>query len=614
MDMRVAERTADTPYRDAGFMPVDLDIQRRADGSLVMQSRVPLPQDDWNYPRAFAGVVSRKSDVAAIAKRVAGQGDWQFHTYADLKQASDAVAEWLLGVQKAGPVMLMGANTFAMAAFMNGAMASGRPYAPVSLHYAMLGGDLGRLRHVIAKVKPAVLVVEDTTMVGAAIAGLDLGDTVVVTATPAALSRECVDLADVFATVPMRVEQSIAALKANDVAQYMMTSGSTGLSKLVALTFANLSANNAAGCVAIGEQGDLSDTVLNWMPWNHVAGASALRNALVSGATFYVDDGKPMPGMFEASVRNLKEIPVRRYLNVPAGYAMLADALEADEDLQRVFFSELKLMLYGGASLSQAVQDRIQAMAVRNTGHRIMITSAYGATETTAGVTATYFYTERVGLGIPLAGTILKLVPYGERYEVRVKGESVMTGYLDDEGKTQAAFDDEGFYCMGDLAVLNDPDRPEAGLAFAGRIAEEFKLATGAWVQGGELRETLLQCLSPMVAELVLCDDDKPYLGVMLWPSPDGVKSALGQDFAEALASGALARELVSRLAGHNVQNRGASTRIARTTVLTSPPNPNAHEISDKASINRRAVIDNRRELVESLFAEAPAAHVIVID
>lgn len=613
MDMRVNEQAGGIPYRDAGFMPVDLDIERRECGSLVMRSRIPLPEDDWNYARAFAQVAARRADTPAIAKRAPGQGDWQFHSYAELKRASDAVTQWLLGIEKTGPVMLMGANTFAMAAFMTGALASGRPFAPVSLHYAMLGGDLGRLKHVIAKVKPAVVFVEDTTAVGAAIAGLDLGDAVVVTATPAALARASVDLADVLATKPVNVGDAIAKLKADDVAQYMMTSGSTGLSKLVALTYSNLAANNAAGCVAIGEQGDLSDAVLNWMPWNHVAGGSALRNALVSGATFYIDDGKPLPGMFEASLRNLKEIPVRRFLSVPAGYAMLADALEKDAELQRVFFSELKLMLYGGASLSQSVQDRIQALAIRNTGNRIMITSAYGATETTAGVTATYFYTERVGLGIPLAGTVLKLVPYGERYEVRVKGASVMTGYLDDVAKTAAAFDDEGFYCMGDLAVLNDPERPEHGLAFAGRIAEEFKLATGSWVQGGELRETLLQCLSPMIAELVLCDDDRPYLGVMMWPSVDGVKSAMGQEFSDAYASGDLGREIAKRLAAHNEANRGASTRIVRATVLTTPPNPNAHEISDKASINRRAVIDNRSDVVEALFADEPAPHVIVV-
>lgn len=613
MDMQAIEQSTARPYRDAGFMPVDLHIERRSCGTLIMQSRVELPQDDWNFPRAFAAVASRKPEQAAIAKRSAGQGEWQFHSFGELKAASDAVTQWLLGISQSGPVMLMGSNTFAMAAFMNGAMAAGRPFAPVSAHYAMLGGDLGRLRHVISKVKPTVLFVEDTTATGEAIASLELDGVVIVTATPQALSLASTDLAEVLATKPVDVDVAIERLGPDDVAQYMMTSGSTGLSKLVALTFRNLAANNAAGAVAIGEFGDLSDTVLNWMPWNHVAGASALRNALVSGATFYIDDGKPMPRLFDISIRNLREIPVRRYLNVPAGYAMLADVLEQDEELQKVFFSELKLMLYGGASLSQAVQDRIQAMAIRNTGHRIMITSAYGATETTAGVTATYFYTERVGLGIPLAGTTLKLVPYGERFEVRVKGASVMNGYLDDTEKTLAAFDEEGFYCMGDLAVLNDPERPEEGLAFAGRIAEEFKLATGAWVQGGALREELLMALSPMVAELVLCDDDRPHLAMMFWPSPDGVKSALGMSFEEALTSGALHQEIGRRLAEHNAANRGASTRILRAKMLTTPPNPNAHEISDKASINRRAVIDNRRDVVEALFADTPDASVIVM-
>lgn len=611
--MRADRPVVDATYRDAGFMAVDVAVQKRPDGVMVLASRVDLPDEDWNFPRTLAAVAAARADAAAIARREPGQGEWRIHTYGQLKRDADAVAQWLLDLPTPGAVMMMGANTPGMAAFLAGAMAAGRASAPVSLHYAMLGGDLGRLRHVIGKVQPAVLFVEDATAVAAAIDGLDIGEAVVVTGTPDAFTRPTVGLAEVLASKPTGVEVSIAALKPDMAAQYMMTSGSTGLPKLVPLTFANLAANNAAGSIAIGEHGDLADRVLNWMPWNHVAGASALRAALASGATFYVDDGKPMPGLFDLTIRNLKEIPVRRFLNVPAGYAMLADALEADADLRRVFFSELKLMLYGGAGLSQVVQDRIQKMAVEETGRRIMLTSAYGATETTAGVMATYYYTDRVGLGLPLAGSQIKLVPYGERYEVRVKGPSVMSGYLDEPEKTAAAFDEEGFYRMGDLATFIDPEDVTAGVAFAGRIAEEFKLATGAWVQGGELRETLLGCLSPLVADLVLCDDDRPFLGAMLWPSKEGVEAALGLPITEAITGGVLGAEIAARLAAHNSENRGVSQRIARALVLTTPPDPNAHEISDKASINRRGVIDNRRALVESLYAEPPQPPVIKV-
>ncbi|MGN6064810.1 MULTISPECIES: AMP-binding protein [Brevundimonas] len=605
------------PFRDAGLLPVDLDVQRAADGELRMRTRIALNDHDWNLPRAFAEVAARQGEMTALARRdPAAGGVWTAQTYSELKAAMDAVTQWLLDHPQHtdGPVMMMGANSPAMAAFLFGALAAGVPTAPVSAHYALLGGDLGRLKHVIHSLKPSILLVEDARMAAAAIDALDLEDAVVITATPEALSRPSVSLAEVMATPPgPSVATAIAGLKPDQIAQFMMTSGSTGLPKVVPLSLRAVAANTAQAAQVVGAGYAWSGDMLGWMPWNHVAGAATLRAVLFAGGAFYIDDGKPMPGLFEESIRNLRERPVRYYINVPAGYAMLADALEADAELRRTFFSELRVMVFGGAALSQSVSDRIQAMAVAETGHRIMLTSAYGATETTAGFMVVHQYTDQLGLGLPAPGVEVKLVPHDDqRFEIRVRGPNVMTGYHDDAQRTAEAFDDEGFYRMGDLARLTDPADPTQGVFFAGRMADHFKLSTGSWVFSAQMREAALQTLAPLVAEVALCDDNRPWLGALAWPSPAGIKSELGMEIGEALASGALAEAVRERLMSHNATAHGASARIARLAFLTTPPAPNAHEVSDKATINRRAVIDNRRAQVEALYAEPPGPGVVV--
>ena len=600
------------PWREAELLPIDLDVQVK-DGVYRIASRTPLKDHDFNMPRAFAEVAARQPEAPALHRREGGTGDWRTVSYGDLKRQCDGVTQWLIDQAVTGPVLMMGSNSAAMAAFLFGTLASPAISAPVSPLLALVGGDLGRLRHVLSLVRPAVVFIEDARAVAAAIDGLDLGDAIVITSTPEVLSRKTVTLKSVLETEPTEaVGASIEALKPEKVVQFMLTSGSTGLPKAVAASLSNLAANTAAG----GQLTRLNwtDKVLNWMPWHHVAGAAVLRATLLSGGEFYIDDGKPMPGLFDLSIRNLKEQPVRYYVNVPLGYALLADALEADAELRRMFFSELRIMLFGGAALAQPVMDRIQAMAVAETGHRILMPSAYGATETTSGIMAGYEYTDRVSLGLPLPGTVIKLVPHDHRYELRIAGPSVTAGYLDDPARNAQVFDEEGFYRTGDLVTFVDLEDPTRGVAFAGRAAEEFKLDSGVWVSGGAVRDAALKALSPLIAEVAVCDDNRPYLGLLAWPSPDGVARELGVPVAEALQSGALTQALKSRLISHNAGQKGSSSRIARLGLLLTPPNPNAHELSDKGTVNRRAVLDNRPGDLEALYADPPGPLVVVAD
>lgn len=588
-------KAAFAPLRDASLLPVDLDIQRRPGGTVVVRSRITLQPYETNLPARFARMAQAQGEKPAMAKRASADGEWVFTSYADLKRQIDGATQWLLDhAPRDRALLIVAENGPAFAVMTFAGWAAGLPVCPASTTYAALGGDYGRLRHVIAKAKPGAIFAQSA---GAfkAIASLDTGDARLVTCAADAPGAHAFDT--VTATpVTQAVSEAIAARRADDVAAYMLTSGSTGLPKLVEISFDNLAANSAQCQQTIGKSAGWHDVMLDWLPWHHAAGAFAMRTTLLEGGTMYVDDGKPAPGLFDQSIRNLREVSVGYYNNVPLGYSMLVDALEADAALRKTFFARLNLMLYGGAGLSQSVYDRLQALAVAETGHRIMLTSGYGSTETVSAFMVIHFESDKVGIGLPTPGAEVKLVPSGDRYELRARGPNVTAGYLDEPEKTAASFDEEGFYRTGDLAVFHDPDRPEQGLAFAGRAAEEFKLSSGAWVYGGALRDTLMRQLGTLMTDLVLCDDDRPYLTLMGWAKP-----------------GASPEAIAKAMRAVNEGQHGGS-KIRRALLLDTPPDPNAHELSDKGTVNRRAVIDRRRGDVERLYAATPDSGILIIE
>ena len=583
----------DAPFREAQFMPVALNVERRDDGTVVIRSRIELGGYEANLPLAFALTAARCGDKPALGLRGA-EGNWELTSYRELKGMIDAATQWLLeNVPRSEAMLMLTPNGFTSAALTFAAYAAGVILCPVSTAYGLTGGDHARLRHVITKTRPALIYVDRHPALAAAVEQC-VGDGIAIVTPDASLFRRAVTpLSKVFATEATdAVAQAIAAIDPQDVASYMLTSGSTGLPKVVPQSMAATAACGQQGLIAIGEAADWGGVILDWLPWHHAAGASVLRATLLQGGTLYVDGGKPAPGLFDETIRNLREIPVAYFNNVPLGYTMLVEAMERDEVLRRTFFSKMRLMLYGGAGLPQHVFDRLQALAVAETGHRIHMTTGYGMTETVTGCMVIHFPTEQVGIGLPTPGLEVKLVPQDARYEVRLRGPNVMRGYLDEPEKNAEVFDDEGYYRTGDLAVFHDINNPEAGLAFAGRQAEEFKLSNGTWVYGGELREALLKALTPLVNELVLCDDNREFLTLLAWPAADASAGQLSQ--------------VVSRLREFNRGRQGGSATIRRVTLLDQPPNVDAHEISDKGTINRRAVIDHRCALIDRLYAADP--------
>ncbi len=583
------------PFRAAEFMPVDLSVERRDNGTVMLRTKVPIGDYEPNLARAFAASAARQPNKSALAFR-GPDGEWQHLSYAALKQQIDAATQWLLDhVPPGRAVIVMAGNTLPAAVLTFACYAAGVIHCPVGLAYGMAGGGRARLRHVVAKTGPALIYTDAHPALAASVIAVAGGIPVV--APDPALIPGATPWADLIAMVPTSaVAAAIAAVDPDAPASYMMTSGSTGLPKVVPTSQRNIAACTKQGLIAIGKAAGWGGTMLDWLPWHHAAGASVLRATLLEGGTLHVDAGKPAPGLFAETIRNLREIPVAYFNNVPLGYQMLVEAMETDDLLRQKFFSKLKLMLYGGAGLPQHVHDRLQAMAVAETGHRIHMTTGYGMTETVTGCMVIHWPTNKVGIGLPTAALEVKLVPYDARYEVRLRGPNVMRGYLDDPEKTAAVFDAEGFYRTGDLAVFHDDGDPGQGLAFAGRLAEEFKLSNGGWVYGGQLREGLLKALAGVASEVVLADDGRDYLTLLAWP-----------------VAGATLADVTERLRAFNAGQRGGSATVRRVRFLASPPSVDANEISDKGTINRRAVLDTRVADVDALYAEPPGADVGVV-
>jgi feruloyl-CoA synthase len=607
------------PFRKTSFLPVDIQTEKRSDGSLLLRSRIPLATLEPCLPRILVARAIEHPAKPYLVQRQGAERVWTAHSYGDTKRDTDAIAQWLINarIPRDRPVMLLSGNSIAHALVKFGAMSAGIPACPISANYGMTDGNYSRLKQVVDLVKPGVIFVEHAKPFAGALTAVDFGGAVVVTATPVDSPLPAVPLQDVLRTpVTAAVAERIAGLLPDDHAAYMLTSGSTGPPKAVIHTFANIMANIAQAHQTIGGATGWSGVTMDWLPWSHVSGAFGKMLSLTAGGTLYIDEGKPIPGpLWQESLRNLREVSGSYYVNVPLGYALLIDALEADPVLCATFFKSLRVLLYGGAGLPQSIYDRLQRLAVATVGYRLMMISAYGSTETSSGCLSIYFETDRVGIGLPMPGITVKLVPVDSRYEIRISGPVITPGYLRDPQRSAECLDAEGYFKLGDLVTFNDPAQPERGLAFAGRLAEEFKLGSGTWVSSGQLRTDLLRILAPWVSELVVGGDGRTFIALLLWPNRAAIERDFGAaGFVDGHPSEALRAALRGRLLEHNAINPGASTRVRRCLLLAEPANAAEHELSDKGTINRNAVLRRRAAQVQDLYAPTVSGDVINID
>jgi feruloyl-CoA synthase len=610
-------------FRKINWLERDIAVERRADGVIVLKSRIPLKAYEKHIPASLAKWASETPDRIWLAQRAGPERQWRKLSYGEAKRTVDGLTQGLLNLKlEAGrPVAILSGNSIEHALMTQAAMQARLPAAPISPAYSLMSHDHVKLKYLFDLIKPALLMVQDGPTFEKALKALDLTGVAVVHVARPCDSIKSVAFADLAATpVTREVEESVAQIAPDTVGKLLFTSGSTGMPKAVINTQQMMCANAAMMMqVRPREPNGPQATYLDWMPWNHTMGGNALFNpVLIEGGTLYIDDGRPMPGLIDETLRNLREISPTYYANVPAGYAALAAAMEKDDVLCRSFFRNLGLMAYGGARLPDDLYERMQALAVRATGERLVFYTGWGSTETAPTSTGTYWDTERVGLiGLPFPGVELKMVPVGSKYELRLRGVNVTPGYFGRPDLTKAAFDEEGFYCIGDAGVFVDPADPVQGIIFAGRVVEDFKLTTGTFVHVGSLRTDAIAAATPVVQDALVAGQDRPYVGLLAWPNLHACRQIVGNSeasYEDVVRHPEVLACLKQGLQAHNRTTEGASSmRIARAMLMTEPASIDGNELTDKGYINQRAGLERRAALVERLYAECPGEDVIVL-
>jgi feruloyl-CoA synthase len=594
-----AMRLFDDP---AALAPPRAVREDRADGSFVLRH----PESLQPHARCIGDWLDHWArttpDTLFLAERD-GPTRWRALSYRTTRAQVGRLAQGLLDLQlpAGAPVVVLSDNALDHALLLLAAMQIGQPVCTVSSAYSRLAKDFSKLHGMLDMLAPGLVYASHAAVYAPALAGwggvarrvFSRGaDTV-----PGALAF------DVLLEQPEgpAVAQAFHALRPDDVAKLLLTSGSTGLPKAVINTHRMLCANQQQIAQVWPFLNRHRLVLLEWLPWSHTFGANHNFNmVLAHGGTLYIDDGKPVPGLLERTVANLLEVQPNLYFNVPRGFDMLLPHLEQDDAFAQAFFARLEAVFYAGAALPQSLWQRLEAVARRvrrAQGRRVWFTSAWGSTETAPAVTSVYWPLQQAGcIGGPLPGVDLKFVPNGGKFELRVRGPNLFPGYRDAPALTDAAFDAEGYYCIGDAGRLVDDSDPSQGVVFDGRVAEDFKLLSGTWVSVGTLRVRAVTALTPLAADVVVTGHDREEVGLLVFPSAA----------AQALPPEELSQHLRDGLLALRGEGGGSSQTPLRARVLAEPPSADAGEITDKGYLNQRAVLARRASDVMALYSSVP--------
>jgi feruloyl-CoA synthase len=607
------------PLRPIRFNDPAVDVEHRPDGTILLRPRDALPA----YPDRLTDRLLHWAEAAPdrmfIAERD-GEG-WRSVTYGEALSAARAIATALLrrGLSAERPLVILSGNSINHGLLVLGALLAGVPFCAVSPAYAQVSSDHAKLRFVMGLLTPGLVYAEEARPFATAIAATVPADTEVVVARGQMADRAAVPLSALLAeTDGALVEAAHAAIGPDTIAKFLLTSGSTGNPKAVVNTQRMLCANQVMIRETLAFLKEEPPVIVDWLPWNHTFGGNHNYGLILyNGGTLHIDDGKPVPGGIEATIRNLREIAPTVYFNVPKGYEALVTYLRADEGLRRTFFSRLQCLFFAGASLSPHVWRGLDELAAMETGSRLPMLTGLGSTETAPFSMSVSLQGSRSGhVGLPVAGNEVKLVPAGGKLEARVRGPNVTPGYWRQPEVTAKSFDEEGYYCFGDALRPVDPADLSRGFDFDGRIAEDFELATGTWVSVGPLRARFTAATAPMTRDVVIAGLDRDDLAGIVILDPDGVREACPHlkgvsDLATLAADPALRALYAERLSAFAAEATGSATRIQRIVLLGEPLSIDRGEVTDKGSVNQRAVIACRADLVEELYAEPRSVRII---
>jgi feruloyl-CoA synthase len=599
------------PLRKVRFWTPEIETVERSDGTVLVRQRGALGDYPDKLTDRLVHFAAITPDRPYLAERDE-DGQWRTLTYAetldDVRRIGTALLNVDVSVER--PIAILSGNDIEHALIGLAAQYIGVPYAPISPAYSLVSLDFSKLRDIVAALTPGLIFAADGAQFEKAIAAAVPEGIPVVTTRRPLEGRGKATFADLLATeASAPADEAHRRVGPDTVAKILFTSGSTGSPKGVINTQRMLCANQemVRDCYAFLQ--DEPPVVLDWAPWNHTAGGNKVFNmVLYSGGNFYIDDGRPTPELIRRTARNLADVAPTWYFNVPKGYEELIPHLEADKSVRRRFFSRLNMMMYAGASVAQHTWNALERLAVEATGERVILAAGFGATET-APFSMMCTSDQRIAgnIGVPARGVTLKLLPTEEKLEARLKGPNITPGYWRDPAQTAAAFDEEGFYRLGDALRFADPNDAAKGFYFDGRLAENFKLNTGTWVSVGGLRARFIDHFGEIVRDVVITGLDRDYVGALVFPN-----LAVCRSLGKALPEKALDEEV---LADRNVRSAfkakleslargstGSSTLVRRLLLLTEPPSIDRGEVTDKGSINQRAVLRHRAEKVEELY------------
>lgn len=601
----------DVPFKPVKFERPEIITRNGENGEIYVSQAEELPSYNERITDALLHYANIHPDKVYLADR-GDDGEWRTLTYSEAVERVKSLGQFLInnGVSAERPLAILSGNCIEHALLGLAAAHVGVAYAPISPAYSIVSKDFERLVDIFSTITPCMVFAADLELYLPAIKAAAAEGVKILTTT--LISEDHIHFETALKTIITdEVSQSYEKINGDTIVKFLFTSGSTGSPKAVINTHQMICSNNMMVREAFTFVKEEPPIMLDWAPWNHTAGGNQVfYMALFNGGTLYIDDGRPTPRDIHKTIRNIKDVSPTWYFNVPRGLSALVEAMQDDAELRQAFYKNLKMIWYAGAGLAQHTWDCLEQMAVETTGTRILIATGLGATETSpAALFCTWPQTKPGNIGVPGKGQILKLVPFEGKYDARLKGLNITPGYWRQPELTAKAFDEEGYYMLGDALKPKDPNDYNEGFMFDGRTAENFKLDTGTWVSTGALRTQFIDHFEGIVNEVTITGADRSYLGGLVFPNYDLLREIAQMPDAkieDVLRNEKVRKAFAVRLKSLALTNTGSSTLIRNIILVETPPSLESHELTDKGSVNQRAVLANRPDLVEEIYNSSP--------